>query len=247
MRLKVFHFIRLGGKVKYAKGQIIAVVFMAEGSEAKANQLINKFVISLTEGRILGFVTDINVEVEGDQFYFILKMKLVENLGKGEHPGMFSNEKKMKIKPDDIVNVGPDVIILGNGKVPPLREIERLTQIAEEYNALVRELEAKERLIKKLKEENYALTKQLDELQRELRKLHVMKEDFEHLKEQLIRQEGQLEMAKDYIRLLEGLRHDIDKIKDDVDKLIQTQLEEVVRTIINEELNARGLKKTSFI
>jgi hypothetical protein len=32
-----------------------------------------------------------------------------------------------------------------------------------------------------------------------------------------------------------------------VDKLIQTQLEEVVRAIINEELNARGLKKTSFI
>ncbi|ASJ15475.1 hypothetical protein [Thermococcus radiotolerans] len=218
---------------------------MVEGGETKANQLINKFVISLTDGKILGFVTDINVEVEGDQFYFILKMKEVENLGKGQ--SMFSSEKKLKIRPSDIVNVGPDVIILGNGKVPPLREIERLNQIAEEYNSLVRELEAKERLIEKLKEENYELTKKLDEMQRELRKLQVMKEDFEHLKEQLVRQEGQLEMAKDYIRLLEGLRHDIDKIKDDVDKLIQTQLEEVVRAIINEELNARGLKKTSFI
>ncbi|ASA76841.1 hypothetical protein [Thermococcus sp. 5-4] len=218
---------------------------MVEGGETKANQLINKFVISLTDGKILGFVTDINVEVEGDQFYFILKMKEVENLGKGQ--SMFSSEKKLKIRPSDIVNVGPDVIILGNGKVPPLREIERLNQIAEEYNSLVRELEAKERLIEKLKEENYELTKKLDEIQRELRKLQVMKEDFEHLKEQLVRQEGQLEMAKDYIRLLEGLRHDIDKIKDDVDKLIQTQLEEVVRAIINEELNARGLKKTSFI
>ncbi len=218
---------------------------MVEGSEAKANQLINKFVISLTDGKILGFVTDINVEVEGDQFYFILKVKEVENLGKGQ--SMFSSEKKLKIRPDDIVNVGPDVIILGSGKVPPLREIERLNQIAEEYNSLVRELEAKERLIEKLKEENYELTKKMDEIQRELRKLQVMKEDFEHLKEQLVRQEGQLEMAKDYIRLLEGLRHDIDKIKDDVDKLIQSQLEEVVRAIINEELNARGLKKTSFI
>ena len=218
---------------------------MVEGGETKANQLINKFVISLTDGKILGFVTDINVEVEGDQFYFILKMKEVENLGKGQ--SMFSSEKKLKIRPSDIVNVGPDVIILGNGKVPPLREIERLNQIAEEYNSLVRELEAKERLIEKLKEENYELTKKLDETQRELRKLQVMKEDFEHLKEQLARQEGQLEMAKEYIRLLEGLRHDIDKIKDDVDKLVQTQLEEVVRAIINEELNARGLKKTSFI
>jgi len=218
---------------------------MVEGGETKANQLINKFVISLTDGKILGFVTDINVEVEGDQFYFILKMKEVENLGKGQ--SMFSSEKKLKIRPSDIVNVGPDVIILGNGKVPPLREIERLNQIAEEYNSLVRELEAKERLIEKLKEENYELTKKLDETQRELRKLQVMKEDFEHLKEQLVRQEGQLEMAKEYIRLLEGLRHDIDKIKDDVDKLVQTQLEEVVRAIINEELNARGLKKTSFI
>ncbi|NJE61496.1 hypothetical protein [Thermococcus sp. 21S7] len=218
---------------------------MVDGGETKANQLINKFVISLTDGKILGFVTDINVEVEGDQFYFILKMKEVENLGKGQ--SMFSSERKLKIRPSDIVNVGPDVIILGNGKVPPLREIERLNQIAEEYNALVRELEAKERLIEKLKEENYELTKKLDEIQRELRKLQVMKEDFEHLKEQLVRQEGQLEMAKDYIRLLEGLRHDIDKIKDDVDRLIQTQLEEVVRAIINEELNARGLKKTSFI
>jgi len=218
---------------------------MPEGNEARANQLINKFVISLTEGRILGYVTDINVEVEGDQFYFILKMKEIENLGKGQ--SMFSSERKLKIRPDDIVNVGPDVIILGNGKVPPLREIERLNQIAEEYNALVAELEAKEREINKLKEENYSLTKQLDELQRELRKLQVMKEDFEHLKEQLVRQEGQLEMAKEYIRLLEGLRHDIDKIKEDVDRLLQTQLEEVVRGIINEELNARGLKKTSFI
>ncbi len=218
---------------------------MPEGSEAKANQLINKFVISLTGGKILGYVTDINVEVEGDQFYFILKMREVENLGKGQ--SMFSSEKKLKIKPSDIVNVGPDVIILGNGKVPPLREIERLNQVAEEYNALVRELEEKEKTIEKLKEENYSLTKQIDELQRELRKFQVMKDDFEHLKEQLVRQEGQLEMAKEYIRLLEGLRHDIDKIKEDVDGLTQGGLEEAVRSIINEELNARGLKKTSFI
>ncbi len=218
---------------------------MPEDNNARANQLINKFVISLTEGKILGFVTDINVEVEGDQFYFILKMKEIENLGKGQ--SMFSSEKKMKIKPDDIVNVGPDVIILGNGKVPPLREIERLHQIAEEYNTLVRELEAKDKLIEKMKEENYSLTKQLEDVQRELRKLQVMKEDFGHLKEQLVRQEGQLEMAKEYIKLLEGLRHDIDQIKENVETLVQSRLEEVVRGIIDEELNARGLKKTSFI
>ena len=91
---------------------------MVEGGETKANQLINKFVISLTDGKILGFVTDINVEVEGDQFYFILQMKEVENLGKGQ--SMFSSEKKLKIRPSDIVNVGPDVIILGNF-LSPLR------------------------------------------------------------------------------------------------------------------------------
>ncbi|WP_099209712.1 hypothetical protein [Thermococcus henrietii] len=213
--------------------------------EARANQLINKFVISLTDGKILGYVTDINVEVEGDQFYFILKMKEVENLGKGQ--SIFTSEKKLKITPNDIVNVGPDVIILGDGKVPPLREIERLHQIAEEYNNLMAELEAKEKLIEQLKEENYRLKRELDELQRELRKFQVMKDDFEHLKEQLVRQEGQLEMAREYIRLLEGLRGDIDKIKADVEALIQRQLEEVVRGIIDEELNARGLKKTSFL
>ena len=213
--------------------------------EARTNQLINKFVISLTDGKILGYVTDINVEVEGDKFYFILKMKEVENLGKGQ--SIFTSERKLKISPDDIVNVGPDVIILGDGKVPPLREIERLHQIADEYNSLVKELEAKEKLIEQLKEENYRLTKQIEELQRELRKFQVMKDDFEHLKEQLVRQEGQLEMAREYIRLLEGLRGDIDKIKADVEALIQRQLEEVVRGIIDEELNARGLKKTSFL
>ncbi|WP_297512952.1 hypothetical protein [Thermococcus sp.] len=213
--------------------------------EARANQLINKFVISLIDGKILGYVTDINVEVEGDQFYFILKMKEVENLGKGQ--SIFTSEKKLKITPNDIVNVGPDVIILGDGKVPPLREIERLHQIAEEYNNLMAELEAKEKLIEQLKEENYRLKRELDELQRELRKFQVMKDDFEHLKEQLVRQEGQLEMAREYIRLLEGLRGDIDKIKADVEALIQRQLEEVVRGIIDEELNARGLKKTSFL
>lgn len=213
--------------------------------DARANQLVNKFVISLTEGKILGYVTDINVEVEGDQFYFILKMKEIENLGKGQ--SIFTSEKKLKISPDDIVNVGPDVIILGDGKVPPLREIERLHQIAEEYNNLMSELEAREKLIEQLKEENYHFKRELDELQRELRKFQIMKDDFDHLKEQLVRQEGQLEMAKEYIRLLEGLRGDIDKIKSDVESLIQRQLEEVVRGIIDEELNARGLKKTSFI
>jgi len=213
--------------------------------DARANQLVNKFVISLVEGKILGYVTDINVEVEGDQFYFILRMKEIENLGKGQ--SIFTSEKKMKIKPGDIVNVGPDVIIIGDGKVPPLREIERLHQIAEEYNSLVKELEAKERLIEQLKDENYRLNRQIEELQRELRKYQVMREDFEHLKEQLVRQEGQLEMAREYIRLLEGLRGDIDKIKADVESIIQGQLEEVVRAIINEELNARGLKKTSFL
>ncbi|WP_297535165.1 hypothetical protein [Thermococcus sp.] len=213
--------------------------------DARANQLVNKFVISLIDGKILGYVTDINVEVEGDQFYFILRMREIENLGKGQ--SILTNEKKLKIKPNDIVNVGPDVIILGDGKVPPLREIERLHDIAEEYNNLVRELEAKEKLIEQLKEENYRLTRQIEELQHELRKFQVMREDFEHLKEQLVRQEGQLEMAREYIRLLEGLRHDIDKIKADVETLVQKQLEEVVRAIINEELNARGLKKTSFL
>ncbi|WP_054840834.1 hypothetical protein [Thermococcus peptonophilus] len=221
---------------------------MVEG-DAKANQLINKFVISLTEGKILGYVTDINVEVEGNQFYFILKMKEVENLGSGQ--SVFTSERKLKINPDDIVNVGPPhVIILGNGKVPPLREIERLHQIAEEYNNLVSELEAKEKLIEELKEENYHLKRELEELQRELRKYQLMKEDFENLKEQLIRQEGQLEMARDYIRLLEGMRGgDIDRIKSTVEALVEKQLEEVVRGgIIDEELNARGgLKKTSFL
>ena len=218
---------------------------MPEGEGNRANQLVNKFVVSLPTGKILGYVTDINVEVEGDQFYFILRMKEIENLGKGQ--SIFTSEKKVKIKPGDIVNVGPHLIILGDGKVPPLREIERLHQIADEYNNLMRELEAKDKLIERLKEENYQLTRQIEECQRELRKLQLMKEDFEHLKEQLVRQEGQLEMAQEYIRLLEGLRHDVDKIKGDVEVLIQKQLEEVVRGIINEELNARGLKKTSFL
>lgn len=212
----------------------------------QGNQLINKFVVSLINGQILGYVTDINVEVDHDQFYFILKMKSLENISKsGElQPGMFSSEKKIKIKPSDIVTVGPDVIILGNGQVPPIREIERLHNIASEYNTLVKELEHKEKVIAELKEENSKLMKQIEELTKELKRLQVIKEDFEHLKEQLIKQEGQLEMAKEYIRLLEGLRHDIDQIKADVETLIKGYIEDVIRKIVNEELNARGLKKT---
>lgn len=212
----------------------------------QGNQLINKFVVSLTDGRILGYVTDINVEIDQDQFYFILKIKPLENISKGGElqPGMFSSEKKIKIKPTDIVSVGPDVIILGNGQVPPIREIERLHHIASEYNALVKELEHKEKVIAELKEENSKLIKQIDELTREVKRLQVLKEDFEHLKEQLIKQEGQLEMAKEYIKLLEGLRHDIDQIKADVETLVKGYIEDVMRKIVNEELNARGLKKT---
>ncbi|ASJ02703.1 hypothetical protein A3L09_05255 [Thermococcus profundus] len=217
---------------------------MVTGSD-RANQLVNKFVISLTTGRILGYVTDINVEVEGTKFYFILKMKIVENLGKGQ--GVFTNETKIRIEPGDIVNVGPDVIILGDGKVPPLREIEHMTQLQSEYEDLASQLREKETLLKSLKEENSQLRRQLDEAQRELRRYEVMKEDFEHLKEQLIRQEGQLEMAREYIKLLEGIRHDIDQMKELLEKLVSEALESTVRGVIDEELNARGLKKTGFI
>lgn len=171
----------------------------------QTNQLVNKFLISLPEGKILGYVTDINVEVSGDQYYFILRIKTLENISRGEfHPGMFSSEKKIKIKPSDIVNVGPDVIIIGGGKVPPLREIERLGQIVEDYNALVKELEKRENEIKKLKEEKEKLERELEELKKKIRRLEVIEDDFDHLKEQLIKQEGQLEMAREYIKLLEG-------------------------------------------
>jgi len=221
-------------------------VSMDPSSEGtKANQLIKKFVISLTTGRILGYVTDINVEVEGNRFFFILKMKLVENLGKGS--GMFSSEKKMRISPEDIVNVGPDVIILGDGKVPPLREIEELVKIKEEYEELKEKLRERDILIKSLKSENQALRRRVEELEHEARKLEVMRDDFEHLKEQLIKQEGELEMAREYIKLLEGMRHDIDSIKESFEGFVTADLEKTVRNIIDEELNARGLKKTSFI
>ena len=65
------------------------------------NLLVNKFLISLVDGKIIGYVTGITVEVQGDRFYFILKVKALENIGKtGEfHPGMFSTEKKIKIPP----------------------------------------------------------------------------------------------------------------------------------------------------
>jgi chromosome segregation ATPase len=211
----------------------------------RANQLVNKFVVSLTTGRILGYVTDINVEVEGAKFYFILKMKIVENLGKGQ--GIFTNETKIRIDPNDIVNVGPDVIVIGDGKVPPLRDIETLAQLKNEYEDMLNQLREKESMIKSLKEEISALRRQLDEAQREIRRCEVMKEDFEHLKEQLVRQEGQLEMAKEYIRLLEGMRHDIDQMKELLERLVSETLETTVRGIIDEELNARGLKKTGFL
>ncbi|AFK21636.1 hypothetical protein Py04_0030 [Pyrococcus sp. ST04] len=208
-------------------------------------QLVNKFVVSLPEGRILGYVTDINVEVSGDQYVFIFKMKAIENVSRGEfHSGMFSSEKKVKVKPSDIVNVGPDVIVLGDGKVPPLREIERLAQISEEYNNLVRELEKKEEEIKKLREEKEKLERELEELKRKLRRLEVLEDDFDHLKEQLLKQEGQLEMAREYIKLLEGIRHDIDSIKANIENLISGYIEDIMRKVVNDELNARGLKRT---
>lgn len=53
-------------------------------------------------------------------------------------------------------------------------------------------------------------------------------------------------MVRDYIRFLEGMRGDIDKIKSIVEVFIEKQFEEVVRGIIDEEFNVRGLKKMSF-
>lgn len=140
---------------------------MVEG-DVKVNQFINKFVIFFIEGKIFGYVIDINVEVEGNKFYFILKMKEVENFGSGQ--SVFISERKFKISFDDIVNVGFYVIIFGNGKVLLFCEIERFYQIVEEYNNFVLEFEVKEKLIEEFKEENYCFKREFEEFQCEFRK-----------------------------------------------------------------------------
>jgi len=212
---------------------------------AGRTQLVNKLLISLPRGQVLGFITSTIVEVEEGQYFFVLKVKKTENVS--DSPRIFTEERKIRIKPEDIVNVGPDVVIIGDGKVPPLREIEEMINKAKKYEEVVRELEIKERLIRELKEETTRLQRRIEELERELRKYLIMKEDFENLKEQLLRQEGQLEMAREYAKSLEKMTQDVELIKSSVLSLINSELEKIVRSVVDEELNVRGLKKSGFL
>lgn len=43
---------------------------------------------------------------------------------------------------------------------------------------------------------------------------------------------------------MKGVRHDIDNIKANIETLLSGYIEDVVRKIVNDELNARGLKKS---
>jgi len=215
------------------------------GDSSERTQLVNKLLISLPRGQVLGFITSTIVEVEKGQYFFVLKVKKTENVG--ESPTMFSEEKKIRIRPEDIVNVGPDVVILGEGKVPPLREMGGILERAKKYEEVVQKLREKEKLIEELKEEIARLQRKIDELERELRRYLVMKEDFKNLKEQLLRQEGELQMAREYVKSLERMVQDVEVIKSSVLSLLNSELEKIVRTVVDEELNVRGLKKSGFL
>jgi hypothetical protein len=69
-----------------------------------------------------------------------------------------------------------------------------------------------------------------------------MGDEYETLKETVIEQEGKLKIARDYVGVMEELENMIRALRDDIKGM--EDLEKAVRAIINEELDARGLRKT---
>jgi len=171
-----------------------------------SGQLHGKYAVDI-DGTIRGYVEDVDVEIKNGGIYFHLEMykhSRVHNVGFIER-NRYGPKLKLTLTPNDIVAVGKDCIIIGFGRIPDLKDIERFKLVMAENDGLKkRNKECQEELdaaMGKLEQKEEKLL----ELQDKLRALKRKEEEFDLVKDELARQKGELQAAREYMKVMEKI------------------------------------------
>ncbi len=181
--------------------------------KALYGQLYGKYAVDI-EGTIRGYVDDVDVQFDEGEISFQLEMHQVNQMyqrGLVER-SRFGPKVRLTIRPKDIVSVGKDCIIIGFGRIPDLKDLDRFKIIVAENEGL--NIQAREGA----KERDAALAKLKDredevlELRDRLRILKRKEEEYDLLKEELAKKKGELEATQVYIRHIDKLDERISKL-----------------------------------
>ncbi|MDD4281346.1 MAG: hypothetical protein PHW58_03835 [Candidatus Methanofastidiosa archaeon] len=174
--------------------------------KALFGQLHGKYAVDI-EGNIRGYVEDVDVQfVEGEITFQLDVSPVTQSYGRGIiERSRYGPKVRLVIKPRDIVSVGKDCIIIGFGRIPDLKDIDRFKLVMAENEGLhirVRECqEERTAALAKLKEREDEVL----ELRDRLRLLKRKEEEFDLLKEELAKKNGELEASRAYLRHLERM------------------------------------------
>jgi len=178
-----------------------------------SGQLHGKYAVDI-DGTIRGYVEDVDVEIKNGEIYFHLEMykhSRVHNVGFIER-NRYGPKLKLTLTPKDIVAVGQDCIIIGFGRIPDLKDIERFKLVMAENEGLKkRTKECQEELdaaMNKLEQKEEKLL----ELQDKLRALKRKEEEFDLVKDELARQKGELQAAREYIKVMEKIDQKVSQL-----------------------------------
>ncbi|MHC1598560.1 MAG: hypothetical protein ACXQS3_03025 [Candidatus Methanofastidiosia archaeon] len=178
-------------------------------------QLYGKYAVDI-DGKIRGYVDNVDVEIKDGEIFFNLEMYQYTpsyNVGVLDK-NKYGPKIKLTLTPKDIVSVGKDCIIIGFGRIPDLKDIERFKMVMAENEGLrKRYKECQEELdavMNKLKEKEDEFLELLDRL----RMLKRKEDEFDLIKEELTRKNGELKAAYEYMKV-------IDKLENKVSKLLQ--------------------------
>lgn len=176
-------------------------------------QLYGKYAVDI-EGNIRGYVDDVDVQFDEGEITFQLEMHQVNQMYQRGvvEKSRFGPKFRLTIKPKDIVSVGKDCIIIGFGRVPDLKDLDRFKIIVAEnegLNVQVREC-ANERdaALAKLKEREDEVLEMRDRL----RILKRKEEEYDLLKEELAKKKGEIAATQAYIKHFEKLDERLSKL-----------------------------------
>jgi len=182
-------------------------------------QLYGKYAVDI-EGVIRGYVYDVDVEIKNGVIYFHLDMYQYANV---YNTGMVDKSKfgpklRLSLTPKDIVSVGRDAIIIGYGKIPDLKDIERFKLVMAENDGIKKRLrdsnEELQAVTKNLRDRDEKIT----ELKERLSILRRKETDYDLLREELSRQKGELESSRQYMKVIDKLDRKISKILETIEE-----------------------------
>jgi len=192
------------------------------------------------EGSLLGMIEEVEPQIKEGGIIFKVSITPSGNYFRGK--SSFVSRKVKYLSAKDILSVGRDCVIISYGRIPPLGEIDGLLEMARKHENLSNDLENLRKDYYSKLEENKRIAQDLELAKEKATRLARMEDEYETLKETVIEQEGKLKIARDYVGVMEELENMIRALRDDIKGM--EEIEKVVRAIVNEELDARGLRKT---